>query len=193
MFPIDELLTQVARSLELASFDHGNGQVTPVPTERIVRWYQTRGLIDAPASYRGRTALYGARHVAQVVAIKALQARGRSLDEITSELAGLDDHALAGLSGVAFSAPAVPAGASTSIRRNSAFWLGWAEAPAGPPQPEPEAGPAPGTRPTRVAVELPNGFTVILPPDTDLSPGLADALHAVADLLNKTTPTERST
>jgi len=49
---------------------------------------------------RGRTALYGKRHVAQVVAIKRLQTMGRSLSEIQQLWPTLDDLTLARMSGV---------------------------------------------------------------------------------------------
>jgi DNA-binding transcriptional MerR regulator len=86
-----------------------NGQVRAVPDERTVRYYVTLGLLDRPSAMRGRTALYGPRHVAQVVAIKRLQAMGRSLQEIQALWPTLDDPTLARMSGVALPAAAKPA------------------------------------------------------------------------------------
>ena len=77
-----------------------NGQVRAIPDERTVRYYGTIGLIDRPVAMRGRTALYGKKHVAQVVAIKRLQALGRSLSEIQQLWPTLDDPTLARMSGV---------------------------------------------------------------------------------------------
>lgn len=77
-----------------------NGQVRAIPDERTVRYYVTLGLLDRPSATRGRTALYGHRHVAQVVAIKRLQAQGRALSEIQALWPTLDDQALARMSGV---------------------------------------------------------------------------------------------
>src|SRR4051812_21688752 len=57
---------------------------------------------------RGRTALYGPRHVAQVVAIKRLQTMGRSLSEIQALWPSLDDPTLARMSGVALPPASVP-------------------------------------------------------------------------------------
>ncbi len=71
-----------------------NGRVRDVPDRRTIRYYTTLGLIDRPAEMRGRTALYGRRHLLQLVAIKKLQARGQSLAEIQQALAGLTDKAL---------------------------------------------------------------------------------------------------
>jgi DNA-binding transcriptional MerR regulator len=81
-----------------------NGQVRAIPDERTIRYYATIGLLDRPAAMRGRTALYGRKHVAQVVAIKRLQTLGRSLAEIQELWPTLDDHTLARMSGVAFEA-----------------------------------------------------------------------------------------
>jgi len=92
-----------------------NGQVRAIPDERTVRYYATLGLLDRPAMMRGRTALYGARHAAQVVAIKRLQTMGRSLAEIQQLWPTLDDAALARMSGVE-----LPAAARTSGRNS--FW-----------------------------------------------------------------------
>ena len=50
-------------------------RVRAVPDRRAIRWYTTIGLIDRPVAHRGRTALYGPRHLLQLVAVKRLQAR----------------------------------------------------------------------------------------------------------------------
>jgi DNA-binding transcriptional MerR regulator len=71
-----------------------------VPNERLVRWYVTVGLVDPPLSRRGRVARYGRRHLLQLVAVKRLQAEGRSLAEIQTELAGATDEALAAVARV---------------------------------------------------------------------------------------------
>lgn len=92
-----------------------NGQIRAIPDDRTVRYYATIGLLDRPAAMRGRTALYGPRHVAQVVAIKRLQAMGRSLSEIQALWPTLDDHTLTRMSGVELPAAEPAAG-------RAAFW-----------------------------------------------------------------------
>ena len=72
-----------------------NGRVRDVPDRRAIRWYTTIGLVDRPLELRGRTAIYGQRHLRQLVAIKRRQAEGRSLAEIQAELAGAGDAAVA--------------------------------------------------------------------------------------------------
>jgi hypothetical protein len=69
-------------------------RVNALPDERTVRYYQTGGLVDRPLRYEGRTALYGFRHLLQVVAVKLLQARGHSLAQVQRALAGLSTAAL---------------------------------------------------------------------------------------------------
>src|SRR3954467_4007627 len=77
-----------------------NGRVQEVPNERLIRWYTTIGLVDPPLSRRGRIALYGPRHLLQVVAVKRRQAAGRTIAEIQTELAGAPDTVLQQISGL---------------------------------------------------------------------------------------------
>ncbi len=72
-----------------------NGRVREVPDQRTIRYYTTLGLIDRPAEMRGRTALYGVRHLLQLVAIKRLQTHGLSLAEIQTRVVGRTDAAAA--------------------------------------------------------------------------------------------------
>ncbi|WP_433146644.1 MerR family transcriptional regulator [Actinomadura nitritigenes] len=71
-----------------------NGRVRDLPNERLIRWYTTIGLVDPPVGRRGRTALYGPRHLLQLVAVKRRQAAGRSIAEIQLELAAATDATL---------------------------------------------------------------------------------------------------
>src|ERR1041384_1436680 len=92
---LDELVARVSDALGAADYPGApNGRVREVPDRRAIRWYQTIGLLDRPGGMRGRTALYGPRHLAQLVAIKRRQAQGHSLAEIQAELVGVDHEAL---------------------------------------------------------------------------------------------------
>ena len=71
-----------------------SGRVRDVPDLRTIRYYTTMGLLDRPAEMRGRTALYGPRHLLQLVAVKKLQARGLSLSQIQQEMTGATDAML---------------------------------------------------------------------------------------------------
>jgi hypothetical protein len=90
---LEELTAEVARQLQSLSLSMKNGQVADVPNSRVVRYYQTVGLLRRPHQ-RGRTAFYGPMHVVEIVAIKRLQARGLSLDEVRAMMFGKTDGQL---------------------------------------------------------------------------------------------------
>lgn len=119
---IAELGERVESALSQSGYQApDNGQVRAVPDLRTIRYYTTLGLLDRPVEMRGRTALYGWRHLYQLVAVKRLQAEGLSLGEIQTRLSGLDDRALARIAKVEKAAVLAPK------RRAGAFW---ASAPA---------------------------------------------------------------
>lgn len=96
MWTLDELVERVREALEGEYPGAPNGRVREVPDRRAIRWYTTIGLVDRPLGMRGRTALYGPRHLQQLVAIKRRQADGHSLAQIQAEFtwltpAGLTD------------------------------------------------------------------------------------------------------
>ncbi|WP_083949956.1 MerR family transcriptional regulator [Herbidospora yilanensis] len=83
----------------LAGLAPANGRVSDVPNERLIRYYTTIGLLDPPLARRGRIALYGRRHLLQLVAVKRRQAEGASNAAIQTELLGATDDRLAELAG----------------------------------------------------------------------------------------------
>jgi hypothetical protein len=111
---LSALVTEVERRIAALPAPR-NGQVRAIPDERTIRYYATIGLLDRPSAMRGRTALYGRKHVAQVIAIKRLQTMGRSLAEIQGLWPTLDDVTLARMSGVE-----LPAHSKAPVR--PAFW-----------------------------------------------------------------------
>ncbi len=138
----EELCAKVSRALSVGYEGQASGRVRDVPDPRTIRYYTTLGLIDRPAEMRGRTALYGRRHLLQAVAIKRLQARGFPLARVQEELLGLDPRALERLAslpaGLEPGREAVPAArgpaARTPPRASSAFWSeGLSRAVAGAP------------------------------------------------------------
>lgn len=100
LWTIEQLPDRVAELLAQDYAGQQNGRVRELPNGRTIRWYTTIGLVDRPIS-RGRTALYGPRHVLQLAAVKRLQAVGRTLAEIQQELLGVTDGRLAELAKVA--------------------------------------------------------------------------------------------
>jgi DNA-binding transcriptional MerR regulator len=176
---LGELTARVAAALAVGYRGQSSGRVRDLPDQRAVRWYTTLGLVDRPSAMRGRTALYGRRHLLQLVAIKRLQAAGCSLAEVQQELAAASDERLehladlpataaappamavpAGMGATAAPSPSAPQRQAREGRRK--FWAAGAAA-AGPVDPD---GPAPPPdRPTVAqlqAVELADGVTLLL-------------------------------
>ena len=88
-------LVELSRRLVATSGTSGDSKrVRWNPTERLVRYYTTLGLVDGPAEMRGRTAYYNQRHILQLMAIKRLQAEGETLESVQTQLAGLSDPQL---------------------------------------------------------------------------------------------------
>src|SRR6185312_10490107 len=88
------LVERVREALEAEYPGAPNGRVRDVPDRRAIRWYSTIGLVDRPLGMRGRTALYGPRHLQQLVAIKRRQAEGLTLAQIQTELTGISPTSL---------------------------------------------------------------------------------------------------
>lgn len=164
-----------------------NGRVRDLPNERLIRWYTTIGLVDPPLARRGRTALYGRRHLLQLVAIKRRQSAGLSIAEIQAELAGVPDDVLRETAGLPESVPA-PGPLPTTQRDR--FWTTPSIQPAHPAEDAPSvvsvrAAPSASATPTAPAtpsvegvpavvhgVRLAPGVTLLL--DGGGSPGAGD-------------------
>ena len=121
LWTIDQLGAQVAAALAQGYPGPRNARIRAIPDRRTVRYYTTLGLIDRPAAMEGRTALYGPRHLQQLVAIKQLQARGLSLTEVQQALAGSTDDELDRIAGVE-ALPAPVAASALPDARRQAFW-----------------------------------------------------------------------
>jgi DNA-binding transcriptional MerR regulator len=192
LWSLEELGAQVARALSAGYEGQASGRVREVPDLRTIRYYTTLGLIDRAAEFRGRTALYGRRHLLQLVAIKRLQAQGLSLVEVQERLLGLGPKALERLADVpqnpeherqvdrprkaassdaAEAPPPMPAAA----RPGSSFWK---EGPAPAP-----AGPAVAT--PLLMVDLREGVSLLLEIDRTALPEDVEAIRAAAAPLLK--------
>jgi DNA-binding transcriptional MerR regulator len=133
MWTIEELTRVAVRVLRQDYWGQPSGQAAELPNLRTVRYYTTLGLLDRPVM-RGRVAYYTRRHLAQLVAIKRLQAEGLTLAEVQQRLYGLPDDALERIARLPESletpdAPTPP----TPTRRRRRFWT---EPPAPPTAPE---------------------------------------------------------
>jgi DNA-binding transcriptional MerR regulator len=134
LWTIDELGTRVALALSADYAGAPNGRIRNIPDQRTIRYYTTLGLMDRPAEMRGRTALYGRRHLSQLVAIKRLQARGLSLSAIQQQLLGLGDAALGRLArlpeGVETADDSEAASPSPAAGQREPFWTTIPAAPS---------------------------------------------------------------
>jgi DNA-binding transcriptional MerR regulator len=187
---IGELAEQAADLL--GSQPSRGGRVRDVPNERLIRWYTTIGLLDPPLSRRGRIALYGPRHLLQLVATKRRQADGRSIADIQAELTGATDETLSAIAGIPVprrvpstppvpfeqAVPAAPAAVPTGTRERF-----WAAQPASPASAAPRA-VAPAAAGVVHGVRLAAGVTVLLDGGQAPAPGDLPALvEAAAPLL----------
>ena len=91
---IDRLARLAAAALAAGAPTQPNGRIREVPDVRTIRWYTSIGLLGRPAAMRGRTALYGRSHLAQLVAIKRLQASGLTVAAVQERLLGADESAV---------------------------------------------------------------------------------------------------
>jgi hypothetical protein len=135
LWTIHELGAQVALALSVDYAGAANGRVRQIPDQRTIRYYTTLGLLDRPVEMRGRTALYGRRHLLQLVAIKRLQARGLPLSEIQQQLLGLGNAALRRLANVPeiveTTDGASPASFPSPRSGRESFWTATPAAPSG--------------------------------------------------------------
>lgn len=93
MWTIEELAHLAQEALRTDYWGQPSRQARDLPSVRAIRYYTMLGLIDRPIM-RGRVAYYTRKHLAQLVAIKRLQAEGLPLVEIQQRLYGLTDDAL---------------------------------------------------------------------------------------------------
>lgn len=159
-----------------------NGQVRAVPDERSIRYYTTLGLLDRP-TLRGRTALYGSRHLAQLVAIKRLQGEGKTLAEIQRVLPTLDDAGLARLSEIAVSPAPRRAGRREFWRDAEAVTSAPESAPIAPPERAPESPRVAPTLTPLLELELAPGVRVVFQAERAATDADAAALLAAASPL----------
>ena len=91
------LVAATAEVLSALALEVGDERVRDIPSARVVRYYQSTGLIDRPLRYDGRRAMYGFRHLVQIIAIKVLQSEAQPLARIQEILAGRATDELAQL------------------------------------------------------------------------------------------------
>lgn len=171
LWTIDELAAQAALALSVDYPGQESGRVRDVPDLRTIRYYATLGLLDRPQSMRGRTALYGRRHLLQLVAIKRLQAKGHALGALQAQLVGATDTTLAEIARLPDQMPAP----QTAPEERQDFWK---QRPAPPPVKEKKVLPLQG-------IQLDGGITLLLTPARPVEPDDVEALRVAATPLLK--------
>jgi len=134
-YTIAELADASAAALDALGIAARNGQVRDRPDVRTIRYYGTLGLVDRPAEMAGRTALYGDRHLLQVLAVKALQARGATLTDVQRTLVGASEPELRAAVGPGLPGALAAVAGPPPARPGRAFW----RTPPGPAAPAPAA------------------------------------------------------
>jgi DNA-binding transcriptional MerR regulator len=193
---LDELAERVDAALAVDYPGQPSGRVRAVPDRRAIRWYTTIGLIDRPLAHRGRTALYGPRHLLQLVAVKRLQASGLPLVSIQQQLAGATDTQLARVARVPAGiapAPLTTAGGDGLSRTGAAGSPPAAAREATARPPVAGVSPGPGVSPAAAASRLDRGkaraafwreppaaFTAAAATEVPGSPALATRLGGLA-------------
>lgn len=95
---VDELLAQVNRSIDASGIQIPDGcRAAQYVDLRAFRYYRSQQLVDPPHEKRGVAGLYGDRHMWQILAIKALQAKWRPLPVIRKMLADAGVKRLQGI------------------------------------------------------------------------------------------------
>ena len=100
LWPIGELTKRVSAALSVGYEGPANGQISAVPNLRTIRYYTTLGILDRATVMKGRTALYGRKHLLQLVAIKRLQSEGLSLTQVQQRLSGMKKGELEALASI---------------------------------------------------------------------------------------------
>jgi len=164
LWTLQELHALVEAVLAERATGPDSGRVRAIPDERTLRYYTTIGLLAPPSVLKGRKAYYGRTHLAQIIAIKHLQALGLSLAQVQGELAGATPGELETLASLP--EPLPEPGPAIPPPRDF-----WSEAPAPP---------ARSALPSGTWLQLAPGVVVLLPAGAAPSPHLLNTLAQAA-------------
>jgi DNA-binding transcriptional MerR regulator len=91
---LDELIEIANHLISLVVPEQPSDRVAETLNERTLRYYITEGLIDRPLGKEGTAALYGYRHLLQILAIKLLQGSYLPIRRIREVLADKSNEEL---------------------------------------------------------------------------------------------------
>jgi DNA-binding transcriptional MerR regulator len=174
---LEDLAETAVRLLRRLEVRPNDGRIASAPDVRSVRYYQTIGVVDRPIRYDGRRAVYGFRHLLQLLAVKRFQQEGHSLHLIQRSLAGCPTPVLEQALGTVLSGlgptPDPERAAASPSRHDvppSRVPSSTAEPPgrlASGPAPKsaaPESPPQPATPTALIAARVAPGVTVTIDP-----------------------------
>jgi DNA-binding transcriptional MerR regulator len=87
------LAAHVTALVDAAGVRPTNASARAAPSARAIRFYIANGLLDHPEG-AGTSAIYGYRHLLQLLSIKIRQREGITLDAIKTEMRGVTGDAL---------------------------------------------------------------------------------------------------
>jgi DNA-binding transcriptional MerR regulator len=91
---MDDLVHLASEIIPKVAVRPDRHKVTAIPDARTVRYYIQQGIVDRPHGLAGPSALYGYKHMLQLVAVKILQSQYLPIRRIKEMLQGLDASAL---------------------------------------------------------------------------------------------------
>lgn len=91
---MEKLLSILREQLPLIAPEQTRYRVTTLPSERTIRFYTAKGLVDGPLGREGQLAHYGYRHLLQILAVKYLQSHYLPLRKVKSLTEGASNRDL---------------------------------------------------------------------------------------------------
>ncbi|OOK83918.1 merR HTH regulatory family protein [Mycobacterium kansasii] len=193
LLTLPEFAALAATAVRASGAAPENRQAKAMPAERMIRYYTARGLLPRPGT-RGRALTYGRTHLLRLVAIKRLQGKGLSLEEIGARLTSMSAAELTSLA--AIPPGVIPADlgdlepAPEMSRAAGRFWCAVPEAARRPPPTRPRRRTRPGAGRRLQAVRLSDTVTVLV--DGPL-PALDTLRQAATPLLELLAATQAAT
>ncbi len=93
-FRLDELIEIANEFIKVVAPEQPSDRIAETLNERSLRYYITEGLVDRPLGKEGTAALYGFRHLLQILAVKRLQGSYLPIKRIREVLAGKSNEEL---------------------------------------------------------------------------------------------------
>lgn len=183
LLTLPEFAALAATAVRASGAAPENRQAKAVPAQRMIRYYTARGLLPRPGT-RGRALTYGRTHLLRLVAVKRLQGKGLSLEEISDRLASMSPAELASLAAVPAGVIPADLGDPEPAEPSRAAGHFWRAVPQ--TAPAPDAAPAVTDVHDVHAVRLSDTVTVLIDGPLPALDTLRQAAAPLLDLLAAT-------